>query len=170
MLGRRRLIGPGRESLELRRPELLRVRASERQALEVDDERTEDRDAAVALGPGEQLFDLLAREFAAHDFDIKWLFREIALSQAYQRSSLLPEGLEKVAPEERSDRRWRYQRVPVEIVPTILMPRQQGAMMCRLVHEHGAKSRDGNVAIDMLANLAFFQETCDLATGFFKQR
>ena len=46
-----------------------------------------------------ELLDLLAREFAAHDFDIKWLFREIALSQAYQRSSVLPEGADKVAPE-----------------------------------------------------------------------
>lgn len=37
-----------------------------------------------------ELLDLLEREFAAHAFDIKWLFREILLSEAYQRSSLLP--------------------------------------------------------------------------------
>ena len=39
-----------------------------------------------------ELLDLLAKEFAAHDFDIKWLLREIALTQAYQRSSKLPAG------------------------------------------------------------------------------
>jgi hypothetical protein len=46
-----------------------------------------------------ELLDALADEFAAHKFDIKWLLREIALSQAYQRSSVLPEGQDKVAPE-----------------------------------------------------------------------
>jgi hypothetical protein len=46
-----------------------------------------------------ELLDLLAREFAAHDFDIKWLLREFALSRAYQRSSLLPDGVDRVAPE-----------------------------------------------------------------------
>jgi hypothetical protein len=37
-----------------------------------------------------ELLDMLAREFVAHHFDIQWLLREIALSQSYQRSSLLP--------------------------------------------------------------------------------
>lgn len=46
-----------------------------------------------------ELFDLLAREFAAHNFDIKWLLRELAQTQAYQRSSLLPEGIENFPPE-----------------------------------------------------------------------
>ncbi len=36
-----------------------------------------------------ELLDLLAREFAEHRFDVKYLLREIALSQAYQRSSEL---------------------------------------------------------------------------------
>ena len=39
-----------------------------------------------------ELLDLLAAEFAAHAFDIKWLLREIALTQTYQRSSKLPSG------------------------------------------------------------------------------
>jgi hypothetical protein len=34
-----------------------------------------------------QLLDLLAREFAKHRFDVKWLIREIARSETYQRSS-----------------------------------------------------------------------------------
>ena len=46
-----------------------------------------------------ELLELLAKEFAAHDFDIKWLLREIALSRAYQRSSVLPAGESKGVPE-----------------------------------------------------------------------
>lgn len=41
------------------------------------------------------VLDLLADEFVAHQFDIKWLLRELALSRAYQRSSVLPPGLER---------------------------------------------------------------------------
>lgn len=37
-----------------------------------------------------ELLSLLADEFAAHKFDVKWLLREIALSQTYQRSSEAP--------------------------------------------------------------------------------
>jgi hypothetical protein len=35
------------------------------------------------------LLDELAGQFAAHQFNIKWLLREIALSETYQRTSLL---------------------------------------------------------------------------------
>jgi hypothetical protein len=41
-----------------------------------------------------ELLDTLAQEFAAHNFDIKWLLREIALSEAYQRSSTAADGQE----------------------------------------------------------------------------
>ena len=37
-----------------------------------------------------ELMALLADEFAQHEFDVKWLLREIALSKTYQRSSELP--------------------------------------------------------------------------------
>lgn len=37
-----------------------------------------------------ELLDLLAKEFASHGFDIKWLLREMALTRVYQRSSRLP--------------------------------------------------------------------------------
>jgi hypothetical protein len=36
-----------------------------------------------------ELLDLLAKEFAAHEFDIRWLLRELALSKTYQRTSVL---------------------------------------------------------------------------------
>lgn len=36
-----------------------------------------------------ELLDLLAREFAAHDFDIHWFLRELALTETYQRTSRL---------------------------------------------------------------------------------
>ena len=42
-----------------------------------------------------ELLDLLAKEFAAHDFDIKWLLREIALTKTYARSSKLPAGVKE---------------------------------------------------------------------------
>ncbi len=45
-----------------------------------------------------ELLDLLAQEFVRHRFDIKWLLRELALSQTYQRSSLLPKGEDKIDP------------------------------------------------------------------------
>ena len=43
-----------------------------------------------------ELLDLLAKEFASHAFDIKWLLREIALSETYQRSSRLPAKVKRV--------------------------------------------------------------------------
>ncbi len=38
-----------------------------------------------------ELLDLLASELAAHQFDMRWLIRQIALSQTYQRSGVLGE-------------------------------------------------------------------------------
>ncbi len=37
-----------------------------------------------------ELLALVAHEFTAHNFDIKWLLRELALTETYQRSSQLP--------------------------------------------------------------------------------
>ncbi len=39
-----------------------------------------------------ELLELLAREFAARDFDIRWLIRELALTRTYQRSTRVPAG------------------------------------------------------------------------------
>jgi len=47
-----------------------------------------------------ELLDFLAAEFVAHKYDVKWLIRQIALSEAYQRSSVVPAGLAD-APEDR---------------------------------------------------------------------
>jgi hypothetical protein len=44
------------------------------------------------------LLDLLGDEFAAHKFDVKWLVREIALSQTYQRSSAAAPGTKDLGP------------------------------------------------------------------------
>jgi hypothetical protein len=46
-----------------------------------------------------ELLDLLANEFVAHKFDIKWLLRALVLTETYQRSSVLPKGTDKVPPE-----------------------------------------------------------------------
>jgi hypothetical protein len=48
-----------------------------------------------------ELLRLLADEFAAHHFDVKWLLRELALSKTYQRSSALPPGARDL-PDEKS--------------------------------------------------------------------
>lgn len=45
-------------------------------------------------GSHPELLELLADEFAAHKFDVKWLLRELALSKTYQRSSVVPAGAE----------------------------------------------------------------------------
>ncbi|MEQ9410798.1 MAG: DUF1553 domain-containing protein [Fuerstiella sp.] len=37
-----------------------------------------------------ELLALMAEQFVAHEFDIRWLLKEMALSEAYQRSSRLP--------------------------------------------------------------------------------
>ena len=42
-----------------------------------------------------EILNLLATEFVAHQFDMKWLLRELALTRTYQRSSMLPSGLEQ---------------------------------------------------------------------------
>ncbi|HUE72953.1 MAG TPA: DUF1553 domain-containing protein, partial [Pirellulaceae bacterium] len=39
-----------------------------------------------------ELLDLLANELAAHQFDMKWLLKEIALSRSYQRASAAAEA------------------------------------------------------------------------------
>ena len=46
-----------------------------------------------------ELLDLLAQEFVAHGYDIKWMLRELALSQTYQRASAAPEGQAVPPPE-----------------------------------------------------------------------
>jgi len=46
-----------------------------------------------------ELLDLLSREVVAHDFHIKPLLRELALTRTYQRSTKLPEGETRVRPE-----------------------------------------------------------------------
>lgn len=45
-----------------------------------------------------ELLDLLAREFTAHNFDMNWFLRELALTRTYQRSSQLPAGTETAPP------------------------------------------------------------------------
>ncbi len=46
-----------------------------------------------------EVLDLLAREFTAHKFDVKWLLAELARTQTYQRASVLPEGQADLPPE-----------------------------------------------------------------------
>lgn len=43
-----------------------------------------------------ELLDLLAAEFVARGYDVRWLLREIALTRTYQRSSVAPAGAAEV--------------------------------------------------------------------------
>lgn len=56
-----------------------------------------DHDANPPSHP--ELLDLLANEFVARGFDVKWLLGEIARSATYQRSSEIPAGLSDVPPD-----------------------------------------------------------------------
>lgn len=42
---------------------------------------------------------LMADELAAHDYDLRWMLRELALSQTYQRSSVASQGGEAAEPQ-----------------------------------------------------------------------
>lgn len=44
-----------------------------------------------------EVLDLLATEFVDHQFDMKWLLRELAQTRTYQRSSVLPDGVDEPA-------------------------------------------------------------------------
>ena len=46
-----------------------------------------------------KLLQALAEKFIASEYDLKWLIRSIMLSEAYQRSSRLPDGASSVPPE-----------------------------------------------------------------------
>lgn len=46
-----------------------------------------------------EVLDLLAKEFVAHQFDIKWLLRELALTKTYQRTSVLPSTTTAISPD-----------------------------------------------------------------------
>ncbi len=43
-----------------------------------------------------ELFELLAKELTEHKFDVQWLVRELALTQTYARSSMLPTSADQV--------------------------------------------------------------------------
>jgi len=58
-----------------------------------------DQDHADNPPSHPELLDLLAREFVAREYDVKWLVREIALTRAYQRSSEVPAALTDVPPD-----------------------------------------------------------------------
>ena len=58
-----------------------------------------DQDHAANPPSHPELLDLLAREFVAHKYDVKWLIREIALTRTYQRTSEVPAALSDVPPE-----------------------------------------------------------------------
>ena len=65
------------------------------------------------------LMEGLAREFVTHSFDLKWLLREIMLSETYQRGSQLPDGAPEV---ERTSYRVTYPKAltPEQLLSALL--------------------------------------------------
>ena len=65
------------------------------------------------------LMEDLAREFVTHSFDLKWLLREIMLSETYQRGSQLPDGAPEV---ERTSYRVTYPKAltPEQLLSALL--------------------------------------------------
>jgi len=61
-----------------------------------------------------ELLSLLASEFAQHDFDIKWLVRELALTKVYQRSSILQTPTDNVQKAEAEYRVFREKALSSE--------------------------------------------------------
>ena len=88
-----------------------------------------------------KLLELLMREFVAHEFDVKWLVREIALSESYQRSSRLPKGLKKVAPES-----WRTAHpkamTPEQMLKAVLKATGNGGWVTKLEAPENASKFD----------------------------
>ncbi|HIN54111.1 MAG TPA: DUF1553 domain-containing protein, partial [Planctomycetes bacterium] len=76
-----------------------------------------------------ELLSLMASEFAQHDFDIKWLVRELALTKVYQRSSILQSPTDSVQIAEAEYRVFRERA---------LSPEQ---LMWSILKATGAKSR-----------------------------
>jgi hypothetical protein len=58
-----------------------------------------DQDHSANPPSHPELLDVLADEFAAHKFDVKWFLREIALSKTYQRSSAAVPGAKELGPD-----------------------------------------------------------------------
>ena len=88
-----------------------------------------------------KLMELLIREFVAHEFDVKWLVHEIALSESYQRSSRLPKGLKKVAPES-----WRTAHpkamTPEQMLKAVLKATGNGGWVTKLKALENAEKFD----------------------------
>ena len=88
-----------------------------------------------------KLMELLVREFVAHEFDVKWLVREIALSESYQRSSRLPKGVKEVKPES-----WRTAHpkamTPEQLLNAVLKATGNGSWVRELKAPENAEEFD----------------------------
>ena len=88
-----------------------------------------------------KLMELLVREFVAHEFDVKWLVREITLSESYQRSSSLPKGVKEVKPES-----WRTAHpkamTPEQLINAVLKATGNGSWVRELKAPANAEKFD----------------------------
>ena len=88
-----------------------------------------------------KLMEILMREFVAHEFDVKWLVREIALSESYQRSSRLPKAAKDVKPES-----WRTAHpkamTPEQLLNAVLKATGNGSWVRELKAPENAEKFD----------------------------
>lgn len=63
-----------------------------------------------------ELLDYLAVEFMEHDWDVKWLLREIVCSATYRQSSKTSDRLNKLDPDNRLFTRGPRMRLPAEMI------------------------------------------------------
>lgn len=111
-----------------------------------------------------ELLNLLASEFAAHKFDIKWLLRELALSETYQQTSVLPEGSEP--PDPRAFLLATEKRLSAEqlfwstLVATGELDRQR-MLKSKQTRKEGKPRNEINAALTMLAE-TFVSESTEL--------
>jgi hypothetical protein len=88
----------------------------------------------------EPLLAYLAAQFVAHGYDLKWLHREILLSDAYQRSwQSADEGPANNARDERYHSRFALRRLPAEVLyDALVLATASDESAQKFVHDHEA--------------------------------
>ena len=75
-----------------------------------------------------ELFERLAQEFVSHEYNVKWLLKEIALSQAYQRSSRL-EGFNAARPDGSYAAAWERPLSAEQLLDSMLVATGQSELL-----------------------------------------
>lgn len=85
-----------------------------------------------------ELFERLAQEFVSHKYNVKWLLKEIALSQAYQRSSRL-EGFDAARPDGSYAVAWERPLSAEQLLDSMLVATGQSELLGAFPDDESAK-------------------------------